>query len=206
MDVLPPMQLDDSVATAMVNWDPRYEPHLFWRKIKKVTLSLTGSSTEVTAHNSVVSSTEVRTIAGSATADNGGAHIGYSTGTFSIVGYPLDGPYWDAQGYYRPPSFSVQAVGNGTVTRVVSFSGPSAPDGYTTTDDLTSLTFGLVRKPSGLWEASGLFGDSAPLEWGDWDQGGQFSFPLSYASERVKVGSTLTYAESSGTINVTLHL
>ena len=205
MDVLPPMQLDNSVATAMAPWDPRYESHFFWRKIKKVTLSLTGSSTEVTAHNSVVSRTEVRTISGSATADNGGAHIGYSTGTFSIVGYPLDGPYWDAVGSYPPPSFSVQAVGNGTVTRVVSFSGPSAPAGYTTTDDFTALTFGLVRKPSGLWEAIADLGTSGPLEWGDWDHGGQFSYPISYASERVKVGSTLTYAESSGTINVTLH-
>jgi len=207
MATLPLMSLHSSVSTAMAAWHPRYEPQFYWRKIRMVTMSLSGTQTETGPFNSegllykIVSTTNG---ALTMSADNGGAHKGYSTGTFGMTQYVLDGPLGKRPSNAAPAYFSAIGPCNGTYTEVHSFTGPNAPEGYSHTRLVLSLGFSLSRQSNGLWMASSDFGSDAgtdPIAWDDFDRGGSWSFPY---SREIITGSYKFTASGSFTINLTV--
>lgn len=205
MATLPPMTLHSSVSTAMAKWYPRYEPQLYWRKIRMVTLSLSGTQTSTGPVNGegtlykIVSTTD-----GSLTmsADNGGARKGYSTGTFNMTQYALDGPLGKRPTNYIPAYFSAGGPCDGTYTEAHSFTGPNAPASYSTVRPVTGLRFSLSRQSNGLWLAASDFGSDQgadPIAWDDFDRGGSWSFPY---SQTITTGAYKFIASGSFTINL----
>jgi len=205
MATLPPMTLHSSVQTAMGPWSPRYEPQLYWRKIRLVTLSLSGTQTETGPQNGegtlfkIVSTTDGPL---TMSADNGGAHKGYSTGRFGMTQYALDGPLGKRPSNPAAAYFSAGGPSNGTYTEVHSFTGPNAPEGYSHTRFVTDLHFSLSRQANGLWMAASSFGSdqgAEPIAWDDFDRGGSWAFPY---SQSITTGAYKFTASGSFTINL----
>lgn len=209
MATLPAIPVHATVSAAMSRWDPRFELDPCWRKIKRVTMSLTGSSTEISKYSQDVTRTDVVTLQGALTgsADNGGVHRGYDTGWFTINAKPLDGSDWDAIIGLDPafgigdPFFAAQDDrARGTYRTAVSYSGPGAPANYTRIDEHPGIGFSLAKQKTGLWIASSTFGYSAPTPWDDFDRGGSWVFPISQSITNGPRSSSI----SSGSITVNL--
>lgn len=203
MEFLPSATFHSSVSAARTAFDPQATNQYYWRKIKTVTATLAGSSTEVQSIGNGITETTVRTYNVSGTANNGGGSKGYTTGTFQNILEPLDGPRWTNY-------FSAQMlVTSSTGTKTVTYTGPSAPPGYTADEPQTSLGFLIEHdRLTRLWKASANASAETvitPIPWDDFDRGGSWEFPFS-TSINNSSGTFISTFEDSGSLIFTFAL
>ena len=203
MEFLPSATFHPSVSAARSAFSLKFDIQLYWRKIKTVTATLGGSSTEVISVGNGITQTTVRTYNMSGTANNGGGSKGYTTGTFQNALHPLDGPRWT--NYFSAQMLITSSSG----TRTVSYTGPSAPPGYTANEPPGYLGFLLQQdRLTRLWKASsGATTETVitPIPWDDFDRGGSWEFPFS-TSINNSSGTFISTYEDSGTLIFTLSL
>ena len=203
MEFLPSATFHSSVSAARAAFDPQAANQYYWRKIKAVTATLVSGYTEVVSYGGGITQTTVYTSSVSGTANNGGGSKGYDTGTFQNILQPLDGPRWTN-------IFSANLLLTGaTGTRTVSYSGPSAPPGYTQDAPPTAFNFSLQQdRLTRLWAASTGIHDTnetTPIPWDDFDRGGTWGFNFS-SSYNNSSGTFINSGSDSGSLTITFAL